>query len=250
MEKAGIHNVEPSTQELKDGRKRKDRKDCDKLIETIGTTMNPFEDVFQDSNLYSIGSGKSVSQNIAVDLPKMYETGKVWAEAFKNECMEDETRFQKPIKRRKVLNFMADAAKLKMKSKNAKQVLEIKGTRDLFGRLLYLAVTSNVDLQIVFNYPLTPVPLSLGNIDGSMNKTPKSSLKKKLEAKVESTEPAQIDELVINLMFLIRSLTNLPMTFKGIAERILSLACRSSANRIHLFADRYDSVSIKCLEQE
>ena len=183
-------------------------------------------------------------------MPKIYDTGKIWADTFKNECLEDETRFEKRIKRRKVLNFMTDAAKLKMKSKNRKEVLEIKGTRDLFGRLLYLAVTSNVDLQVVFNFPLTPVPLSLGNIDGLMNKTPKSSLKKKLEEKIESEEPPEISELVIDLMFLIRGLTNLPITFKGIAERILSLACRTTANRIHLVADRYDCISIKCLEQE
>jgi hypothetical protein len=57
----------------------------------------------------------------------------------------------------------------------------MKCTRDLFGRLLYLAAVQKWDIEKVIRNPLTPVPLSLCQIGGTMNKTDKSKLMHKLE---------------------------------------------------------------------
>ncbi len=78
------------------------------------------------------------------------------------------------------------------------KIREIRYTRDIFGRLLYLAITQKLDLAEVLSFPLTDVPFSLCHISGAMNKTDKSALLKKLEAKVSDNEdPSQIDAYIV-----------------------------------------------------
>ena len=57
-----------------------------------------------------------------------------------------------------------------------RSIKELEGNRDLFGNLYYLSSKAHLDLQKVFEYPLTLVPLSLGSVDGIMNSTNKSIL--------------------------------------------------------------------------
>lgn len=57
---------------------------------------------------------------------------------------------------------------------------EVKLHRDLFGRLLGISLQQNVVIEKVLKYPLTPVPLSLCHMDGTINKTDKSKLVKPL----------------------------------------------------------------------
>ena len=102
-----------------------------------------------------------------------------------------------------------------------KKIRELKGTRDLFGRLLYLAATHNLDLQVVFRYPLTPVPLSLAHVDGTMTKTDKSALMTKLEKRICTEGPTTVDVCVFDAMFVIRSQVVLPATYGGIATSVL-----------------------------
>ena len=46
--------------------------------------------------------------------------------------------------------------------------------------ILFLALQQKIDMGQMLKFPLTPVPLCLAHIDGSMQKTPKSSLLKEL----------------------------------------------------------------------
>ena len=114
-------------------------------------------------------------------------------------------------------NFAAIAVTVKMSSKNLK-IKELQCTRDLFGRLLYLAVRLDLDLKDILSYPLSPVPLSLAHVDGTLHKTDKSKLLKKLEVRVSSEKPSEVHVSVIDGMFLIRSLVNLPSTYGEIAS--------------------------------
>ena len=61
------------------------------------------------------------------------------------------------------------------------RLLRLVCTRDLTGRLVVLAVKKDLDLPFIFQYPLTPVPLSMGNPDETMAKTDKSNLLDLLE---------------------------------------------------------------------
>lgn len=60
---------------------------------------------------------------------------------------------------------------------------------NLMGRILILALEHKIDMLKILFYPLTAVPLSLCHIDGSMNKTDKSTLLKLLENRIQSIGP-------------------------------------------------------------
>ena len=82
---------------------------------------------------------------------------------------------------------------------------------------------NNIDLARVFTYPLTPVPLSLAHVDGSINKTDKAKLLHKLENTIRSTGPEDpVDVTLVDGMFLLHTLQNLPTTYGEVASVILA----------------------------
>ena len=109
---------------------------------------------------------------------------------LRDECFDNPIRLEKPIKKCKVKNFAADAVKVKVTVK-----------RDLIGRLLYLAGIIDLDLHLVFTYPLTPAPLSLAHVNSTLYKTDKTKLMHKLEEKVTSGNPLTNDAYVVDAMF-------------------------------------------------
>ena len=81
-----------------------------------------------------------------------------------------------------------------------------------------------------FEYPLTPVPLSFGHVDGSLCKSAKSKLMHHLESKTPKTDTIQPQVTVADGMFMIEAYAKcLPSTFGQIARYILTkLACLSN----------------------
>lgn len=154
------------------------------MIKGFEESMNPFDEGVADGKLYCVTTGKAASIDVTTDLLAVTEIGMEWKDDFVHECIKNPKRFEQPIKRKKVRNFAQDATKMKVQLKDLK-VKEVRCTRALFGRLLYLAASQDMDLNKVLAYPLTAVPLSLAHIDGSMNQTMKSALMKKLEVDVE-----------------------------------------------------------------
>lgn len=176
------------------------------------------------------------------------KTGEIWLEEFKQECFADSERFEKPIKRRKIQNFTSNGVITQIPLKD-KQIRQLRCSRDLFGRLLYLSNTIGLDLQHMFSYPLTPVPLSLAHIDGSMLKTDKSKLLRKLESLTNNLSPASVDTTVVDAMCLIQSLVELPTTYGGIAQVILR-RLSSLSPQVDFVTDTYIQPSIKDFERE
>ena len=87
--------------------------------------------------------------------------------------------------------------------------------------MLYLAALQGMYLENVLSYPLTIVPLSLSHVNGSMNKTDKSALMKKLEKNAKKEKPDDVDAYFIDAMFSMRTVPNLPETYVGVAQSIL-----------------------------
>ena len=108
-----------------------------------------------------------------------------------------------------------------------------------------------MDMATVLSYPLTPVPFTLCHITGAMNKTNKSVLMVKLEGKGDSNkERSLVDVYVIDAMFFLRTLPELPSTFGGIAKIILQTAW-AFAKEVHIVCDTYpEGPSIKCFKRE
>ena len=116
--------------------------------------------------------------------------------------------------------------------------MEVKMGCDLFRGILFLALQRKIDMGEMLKFPLTPVRLCLAHIDGSMQKTPKSSVFKELETRAISEAPSNIDNLVIDGMFFLRLLKELPETFGLLAKSILKkVYAVSNAHRIDLIFD-------------
>lgn len=130
------------------------------------------------------------------------------------------------------------------------KVHEVKLQRDLFGRLLALSLDTSIDLEKVLCYPITPVPLSLCHIDGSLNKTDKSVLIHELEKQIKDMEQpqSQIDLLIIDGFFFLNTFKEMPRSFGGVSKKILQCLINNAASRIAIVFDRYFTPSIKDYE--
>ena len=191
--------------------------------------MDPFVQE-PDQNLYCLTTGVEVDEKIKNDLLSCRDKGQEWHDEFVKGCFGDACRFEKPIKRRKVQNFASAAVKSNVVTKDLK-VVELQGTRHMFGRLLFLSTVDNIDLEKVFQFPLTPVPLSIGHIDGALNKTDKAKLLHRLAKVVESEPPEEIDAAIIDVMFYLHTIVNPPSSYGKIALDILQKIC-SMAPRV------------------
>ena len=99
--------------------------------------------------------------------------------------------------------------------------------RDIFGSLLFLSLQKKVDMAEVLRYPLTPLALSLCYTDDRMQSTPKSALLNEIEARVTCVLPEYIDVILVDGMFFLHSLIDLPNTMGQTATVILKKMCSS-----------------------
>ena len=242
MEKAGLKTPEDATKTLKPYRIKKDNEDLGKILTGIEHTMNPIKSE-DDDNLYCIITGKKVDDLIKVDLLQCLERGDMWRQEFTQQCLENPARFEKQIPRRKLKNFAKAAERSKVTAKDQK-VIELQGTRDLFGRLVYISTVEKIDMSKVFTYPLAPVPLSLAHVDRTINKTDKSKLMHKLDNPDDKSPPDFIEVTIVDAMYLLHLQQNLPIT-----KVILHQLCCMS-RRVDFVCDTYTTVSIKQHERE
>ena len=88
------------------------------------------------------------------------------------------------------------------------------------------------------SYPLTPVPLSVSHVDGTMLKTKKSSLTSALEMKVITRPPDIVHETAINALFFVHLQYNFPSTLGQVPKVILSNILKTKGNVIHFIFDK------------
>ena len=115
---------------------------------------------------------------------------------------------------------------------------------------LSLSLKQRIDMGEVLKYPLTQVPLSLTNFNGSIKKILKAKLLKELESRVASVKPASIDVMIIDAMFFFNLLVDSPSTFGSIARYILGCICSTTSREIHFVFDKIIHPSIKDCERD
>lgn len=246
LDEADINKSEEGAKELRPSRIKRDNANLVKLTDTIQSTMNPFDNEGDPALLYNVSTGKPLPASVTTDLLRLDEIGQERRDEFVAQCQADPARFELSIPNARVKNFTATTKKVKL-TRADKRVVELVGSRNLLGRLLYLANKSKLDLANVFQYPLTPIPLSMGNIDGAKGKSGKSKLMPKIENGHKSDIPIRVDVGIYDAMFLIRRLINYDCTYGDLAKTLLKTICTSSAN--YILFDRYDEPSIKASER-
>ncbi|CAH0563075.1 unnamed protein product [Brassicogethes aeneus] len=248
-EQAGLRTTQDISGELETSKLKISHSQLQIFMEKIKQKMNPFDPDIDREQLYNIHTGKAASLEITQFLIDVESKGESLRKAFISKCALDPTKFETPIKQNLVQNF-ASGGKKKKVAMGAK-VQEVRMQRDLFGRLLALSLKKKIDLAKVLTYPLTPMPMSLCHVDGTICKTDKSTLMKTLTNEVDdNSEPQYVDVIIFDGFFMLHLIKDLPTTFGNVARKVLQILTKNNARRIDVVFDRYFNPSIKDCERE
>ena len=221
-------------------RMARDAKDLVELAQSVLDMVNPFDANINQDALFNIKTGKKASSEAEKYLLSVISEGEVKRDKFIKECQEDPTRFEKGITKFIIVNFASDSFIKKNKSKKANQIVRLKGTRDLFARLLFLAIKKNLSAENVLQFPLVPKPSEFAHHDGSIRTSVKSVVTDLLS--IETLGPKKVDTMIVDGMFLLRSVTQpLRHNLRGLVRHILMKVLKMSKSRVDLVFDTYNS---------
>lgn len=248
LDSIGIKNVDDTCAELKNHRIKRDNKQLKLLLTEFGNFVNPF--TVEDKNrLFNVCTGKACSIAAENFLLNYRTIGEGARDTFSKECKNDANRFESPIKRIQTATFANDGVKRKYTAADGK-IKEMTLERDHFAKLFCLALQNKLDVSAILSYPLTPLPLALCHIDGTMNKTTKSVLVDILEQVVDHKQPVAVDAVIFDGFLILRSLVVVPKTFGQISNLLLQKITAHEGTNIHLVFDQYFKPSIKDSERE
>lgn len=242
-------------------RVQRDEEDVKKLIACFSSNLmtNPFE-CDADNQLLNIATGVVLPPESAQRLLESTEIGKKNMEAFIQDRLNtNKVSFWEPLKQLKIKTFASTKKKITLKSTNEK-VISIDADRNLFGRLLIVANSREVNLRDVLAYELSPVPLSLAHCDGSLRKTTKSVLMSVLEEKVRVSarlpvEPQDTKSIhLIDGMAVVQTMkSGNASTFGELANKFYAIATepllQNGCDRVDIVFDQYRDMSIKSHER-
>ena len=119
-EDLGLTRKEDVSADLKKNQIKKDHTNLKKVVAMIEETMNPFDVKIDQNHLFNIGTGKCSKIETAEFLLNVLEIGNKERVKFIDECIQDPSRFERPIKRRKVATFATELGLKKLKLKMEK----------------------------------------------------------------------------------------------------------------------------------
>ncbi|GBP33364.1 hypothetical protein EVAR_6712_1 [Eumeta japonica] len=186
-------------------------------------------------------SGKAATVQVEEFLLNVEKIGCEKRELFLSECSSTVNRFDKTIKKTPLHNFTSQIEKRKSVKVGGK-TQEIKIQRDLFGRMLGISMSHELDVMKILSHPITPVPLALCHSDGTIYKTDKSVLAKALEADIEHDSPCISDVYVVD-GFHITPMKEVPKRLV-VFQKIFTNGNKISGQRIDVIFDHW-SPSIK-----
>ena len=170
-------------------------------------------------------------------------------EDFIIQWIKDPKRFEERIPGDKILNFANEGTSFSLRGANNKLIVA-EMVRYLFGSILFLAIQRKIDMAEVLLFSLTPTPLSLSHVDGTMLKTQKIKLMEELEARIFSEKPNYVDVTIIAAMFFLHLSKDVPATFGTIAKFLLIKPFAQKGKNIHFIFDKVVSPSIKDCERD
>lgn len=243
MEESGLRPDQDITADLEQSRIKKHSLQLEQCLNHIKQNMNPFAKDVDKDLLYNISTGQAVTPEIEDFLLNVETIGNEQREQFIRECSTDEERFEKVIKRNKIQNFATVAPKQKISIAGKRIAIQMQ--RDLFGQLFSLSLEQTLNIDKVLAYPLTPVPLALCHIDGTICKTDKSVLLKVLQKEIDSNPPERCDVIIYDGFFNIHSIKDVPSSFGNVSKKLMQVFTNNNADTVIIAFDRYVFPSIK-----
>lgn len=217
-----------------------------KFTRTVCENINPFDDSINPRELFNLSSGRAASPEIAEFLLNITSIGAKLRDEFIEECLVDSSRFHRPIKRNTIKNFATENVKQKKSLATKSDASSVE--RNVLGHVLYFAIENKIDLLNVFSYPLTMVPHSIANLDGTMNSnSQKGELTSLLLSRFDDREhpPEKFAIEIIDGFYYLGSLRESPNRYGHFAEFLLKQLCRTTAYEVHLIFDNDETPSIR-----
>lgn len=220
-----------------------------KLIETVQDTFNPFDKDLSKEQLFHLTTGKAASEKTTEFLLNLRSDGISKMNQFISECQQNARRFEQPISRTKIVNFSTEIFKPKKTSPLTNKIHAVENEKFVIGRLLLLAIERKVNLQSILKFPLTTVPYTLAQYDGTINLcNPSKDLSSLLQNEQSSIHKDDLDIHIeiINGKDYILNLREAPNTYGKLALFILKRVCQSRAHEVHIFWEKFtDKIKIR-----
>lgn len=235
--------------------RERDEKDVRKMISIIESTwINPFDSSITSNDLIHIATGKIASREIHASLTTFKEKAEINNQAFIQGRLttHGQASFWKAVSRNPIIN----ADNIGYKKTESKTVIN---PEYMFRRIISAAQFKELDFKNMLSFELAPTPASLFHEDGSMRKTAKSELAKKLESFSDliTDPPQEIIEYFIDGMVVLQEINQKSFkTFDELAQvvtnKILSIFKKhNNCRRISIIFDRYDDKnSVKVFERQ
>ncbi|KAB0800834.1 hypothetical protein PPYR_06573 [Photinus pyralis] len=241
-----------------ESRNNRDESDVNKILGAFEDTwVNPFN--FNGTpELFHIASGKIASENIRRSLNSFMATAKKYMDNYIANTLTDEgnNSFWASHKKYKVQTFKESNIPLKTQPNKSKRLLS---PEFMFRRIISAAKFQNLDFSNLLKYELTLVPSSLFFEDGSLRKSPKSELAKRLKSYCDISRdiPAKFNSYIVDAMVLIQEISKKHInTYADIGDCIFKklltvFDSNENCNQILLIFDRYNIPnSIKQYERQ
>ena len=144
----------------------KDEADVQALVSLMDNS--PFRE--DQDNLVNLATAAMATTDIANDLVNSSKIGEAAYQEFKiNRLEKDEASrsdFFATMIKQKLKTLLCDLYTKKLKCKGREIVL--KADRNLFGHMIVVAQSREIDMKQVLSHPLGPIPWALANGDGSL----------------------------------------------------------------------------------
>ena len=183
-----VHGKPPgvSHADLEPARIKKDEQSTQAVVDLLETTrVNPFSTQY---DLISISTASAAPPDVKHDLINAREKGgKDYGEFQKSRLDENAYKDfyeRQPKLQLKTFCYLKNSKKTKVPGKD----VILKADRRLFGNMVLVATSRNLDMRDVLKHPLGPLPWALSNCDGTLKKTNKSTLARHIESR---TAPAE-----------------------------------------------------------
>ena len=245
-------------EELGKARRERDEKDVTSIVENAACVQSPFDLDTVPSDLTNIVTGQVASKEVQESLHNFLERGEAKNREFvTNRVTTMKTKsFWETEPRLKIKTF-SDMKKPILNNDRHKLILD---SEVLFRRLLVVSKQQKVNLENVLTHELSATSPTLFHDDGSMRKTAKSDLTKKLEERVHSITGQLTGSLstayIIDGMALIQGIPDTVfLTFRDLAGVVFKLLMNSfsqnqGVDSVAIVFDRYDqALSLKAAER-
>jgi len=231
---------------------QKDEANIESLIDLMESSwLNPRSPEYVE--FVSLSTATVAPPEIANDLLTAHTVGEKAYQEFKISRLGSNPPTEKFHDNMTIKNLktFTHIKKKPRKQEQAKQV-DLKADRNLFGHMILVAQSRNLNISDVLTNPMGPLPWTLVNGDGSLWRTNKAALARELEKNVSPAEVIpQPSATIIDGMSLVQKMKGNDQTFSQLAESVMLMVLHegTQSQRSDVVFDVYKETSIKDAER-